>query len=117
VDISKTKENVLMAQKAKRYTRVFQESAVRLVEQSHDRPMSEVARDLDVNYDTLYGWVAKKAGKKRGGKAPRPGEKALPGQPETLEEEVRRLRRELSEAREERDFLKKAAAFFAKMNK
>ena len=36
---------------------------------------------------------------------------------ETAEDEVRRLRRQLGEVTMERDFLKKAAAFFARMNK
>jgi transposase len=39
---------------------------------------------------------------------------AMPAGGESLEEEVRRLRRENDRLRQERDFLKKAAAFFAK---
>jgi len=45
--------------------------------------------------------------------ASRAGE-ADPHTGETLEEEVRRLRREVTVLRQEREFAKKAAAFFAK---
>jgi transposase len=45
---------------------------------------------------------------------PSPTNGADPGAGETLEEEVRRLRREVTVLRQEREFAKKAAAFFAK---
>ena len=95
-----------MALKVKKYNASFRASAVRLAVES-ERPLPEVARDLDVPYQTLYYWLTK------AGKVAR----ASAGPPETAEEEVRRLRRELDEVKMERDFLKKAAAFFAKMNK
>ena len=46
--------------------------------------------------------------------APAPPLPAPRERPEPAEEEVRRLRRENERLRQERDFLKKAAAFFAK---
>jgi transposase len=95
-----------VAMKAKKYNASFRASAVRLAEES-ERPINEVARDLDIPYQTLYYWMTKAR------KAARPA----PGPPETVEDENRRLRRELDEVKMERDFLKKAAAFFAKMNK
>jgi transposase len=102
-----------MAKKAKQYTTAFRAQAVRLCEES-GRPIADVAKDLDVTYQTLYGWM-KKAGKtKRSSDGPS-SSKTQPK--ETLEQEVRRLRRELDEANLERAFLKKAAAFFAKLNK
>lgn len=102
-----------MAKKAKQYSAEFRARAVRLCEES-GRPIAEVAKDLDVGYQTLYGWM-KKAGKtKRVADGP---VRTAAQHKETLEEEVRRLRRELDEANMERDFLKKAAAFFAKLNK
>jgi transposase len=42
------------------------------------------------------------------------GKAAPAAAPETEAQELRRLRRELELTRQERDFLKKAAAFFAK---
>jgi transposase-like protein len=57
--------------KAKQYTPDYVARAVRLCDSSN-RPVSEVARDLGVEYATLYGWM-KKAGKtkrRQGGLAP-----------------------------------------------
>jgi transposase len=42
------------------------------------------------------------------------GSKAYPGKGHAHDEEVARLRRELSRVKKERDFLKEAAAYFAK---
>ena len=86
----------------------FREKAVRLAEES-DKPLTQIAKDLGVKYQTLYDWVSK-ARKVRA----RPAGVA-PGL--TAEEEVRELRRQLDDVTEERDFLKKAAAYFAKVNK
>ena len=69
-----------------------------------DRPLSEVARELQIRPDQLRHWkqqLTRAAG-------------ASPPSGETPEQELRRLRREVEVLRQERDFLKKAAAFFAK---
>lgn len=102
-----------MAKKARRYSAEFKARAVRLCEES-GRPIAEIARELEVQYQTLYDWMAK------AGKTKVTVDSALrvaAQRQETPEEEVRRLRRELDETTMERDFLKKAAAFFARMNK
>ena len=100
-----------MAKRQKRYTREFRQKAVRLAAES-DKPITEVARDLEVAYNTLHGWMVK---------AGVTGHAAVGQQPERTDEtpaqELQRLRRELQDVTLERDFLKKAAAFFAKMNK
>jgi transposase len=67
--------------------------------------ISQIARDLGVSVWTLRGWVKKHREKSR---------LAQPRRAETVEEENRRLRRELAVLRQERDILKKAAAYFAK---
>jgi transposase len=90
-----------------RYTPQFRAKAVQLAQES-GRPIGEVARDLGVPNQTLYGWLAKA---KPGSPSP-----VATGVVETPEEEARRLRRELADVTQERDFLKKAAAFFAKLN-
>jgi transposase len=81
----------------------FRQEAVRLALES-DRPLSEVARELKIRPDQLRHWkqqLTRAAG-------------ASPPSGETPEQELRRLRREVEVLRHERDFLKKAAAFFAK---
>ena len=81
----------------------FRQEAVRLALQS-ERPLSEVARELKIRPDQLRHWkqqLTRAAG-------------APPPSGETPDQELRRLRREVAVLRQERDFLKKAAAFFAK---
>ena len=86
------------------YTEEFREEAVRLVLESKST-LARVAEDLGVNTWTLRGWVKRYRESVRASEPPRP---------ETLAEENRRLKRELSILRQERDILKKAAAYFAK---
>ena len=45
------------------------------------------------------------------------GEKAFPGRGKPRDEEMAALKRELARVKQERDFLKEAAAFFAKESK
>jgi transposase len=74
-------------------------------------PLTQIARELGVGPDLLRAWK-RQAGERTG--APRadvfPGQGRLPSD----EEEMRRLRRELDRVTQERDFLRKAAAFFAR---
>ena len=91
-----------MARKRRKYTPEFRAEAVALVEQE-GVSQSQVARDLGISQSLLSKWVqnAKLA--------------SLPGALTAAErEEMRQLRREVSILRQERDILKKAAAFFAK---
>ena len=79
-----------------------------------DRSLNQVARDLGVRPDVLRQWRRQAEGQaepSRGKERPeRPGR----GQLTSQDEEIRRLRRELAQVREERDILGKATAFFAK---
>ncbi len=45
------------------------------------------------------------------------GDEAFPGQGRTRDEELARLKRELAQVKKERDFLREAAAYFAKESK
>ena len=45
------------------------------------------------------------------------GEDAFPGQGRSRDDEVTRLKRELAKVKQERDFLKEAAVFFARESK
>jgi transposase len=93
----------------RQYTREFKIEAVQLSEES-DRPIIDVANDLGIHPNTLYKWRKQLLEE---------GEEAFPGhgKMKASDEEVRRLRRELGRAREERDILKKAIAFFAREGK
>jgi transposase len=104
-----------MGTKAKQYTRVYIERAVRLCDESR-QPISEVARDLGVEYATLYGWM-KKAGKTKRREGPPDPQPALAGSVEAMQAEIERLKRELEETKEKLEFAKKAAAFFAQQSK
>ena len=91
----------------KQYTREFKLEAVRLLDQSA-RPASEIARQLGIKRTLLYRWRDAVRTK---------GEAAFGGSGRRLntpEDELIRLRRELTLVQEERDLLKKAAAYFAK---
>lgn len=71
---------------------------------------AQIGRELDIRPTLLHQWVEDLGvGKLSCGE---PSATGLPG--ETLEEEVRRLRRENEILRKEREFAKKAAAFFAR---
>jgi transposase len=90
--------------KRRSFTPEFRHEAVRLALAS-DRPLSEIARELGIRPDQLRHWKQE---------ITRAAETPAPASGETPEQELRRLRREVAVLRQERDFLKKAAAFFAK---
>lgn len=89
---------------AKRYTQEFKDEAVRFVtEQGH--PAREVAARLGVSEHTMYRWIRS---------AKPPAEEKQAGDLADAQQEIKRLNRELDRTREERDILKKAAAYFIK---
>ena len=91
----------------------FKLEAVRLMQERRatGASLTQVGRELDVRPDVLRAW-ARQVKRRPGVRAPDafPGHGQLP----SAEAEVRRLQRENATLRQERDFLKKAAAFFAK---
>ncbi len=74
------------------------------------KPVAEVARKLDLSPNTLHGWINKLS--KHGNNA-FPGSGHLP----EADEELRKLRKELIDLREENANLKKAASYFTKHQK
>jgi transposase len=91
-----------------RYTKEFKVEAIRLMD-SADKPISEIAMELGVKRTLLYRW--RDQSKENGesaflGKIGRPKNDQL--------SEIERLKKELKEVTEERDILKKAAAYFAR---
>ena len=92
-----------------KYSKEFKDSTVQLI-LNNNESVVKVAQDLDLNEKTLYHWVT--TYKKAHNIPTRP--LRLSSSPESLDEENKRLRRELKIAKEERDILKKATAYFAK---
>jgi len=88
------------------YTREFKAEALRLLaERPAGVTVAQLARELDVRPEQLNAW-ARQHREDTGEPGRRPGE--------TLEEENRRLRREVAVLRQEQAFAKKVAAYFAK---
>lgn len=85
----------------------FKAEAVRLVTERRAAgdTLTQIGRDLDVRPDQLRAWVQQQRRDGRGGAA---------GPPETMEQENRRLRREVATLRQEQAFAKKVAVYFAK---
>ena len=98
-----------MGAQRKHFTSEFKAAAVRRAA-SGDATVLEVARELGIRSDRLREWIAQAQGR-RGRERPAGGARTAPL---SLDEEVRQLRREVAQLREERDILKKAAAFFAR---
>ena len=90
----------------KTFTPDFKREAVRLLE-SGSRPGSQIARELGIKRNQLYKWQSEL--KTRGAVA-FPGS----GMRRKASDDVSRLKQELARMTEERDILKKAAAYFAK---
>jgi transposase len=86
------------------YPPEFRAEAVRLI-RSSGKPLSEISKDLGVSEQSLRVWI-KQADLDEG--------RRDDGLTTSELEELRRLRRENRVLREEREILKKAAAFFAR---
>lgn len=93
--------------KRRKFTAEQKAQAVRIYRES-GRSMRQVAEELDVSETSLSRWVQQA----------KVDESPTPDGPLTTDErtELARLRRENRVLQQERDFLKKAAAFFAKEN-
>lgn len=95
-----------MAGKRQQHSHEYKVEAVRLASTT-GKSVATVAKELGIRPDQLYRW-----------------KRALEGDPQrqfpangvvrSRDDEVLRLRRELKRVTDERDFLKKTAAYFAK---
>ena len=96
--------DALMSRQRRTFTAEFKRQAVQLVtEQGFS--VAEVARKLGVGENQIRQWKAQIEAQ---------GAKAFPGHGNPVEAELHRLRAENKRLQQERDLLKKAAAFFAK---
>lgn len=98
-----------MKKQVREYTQEFKEEAVKLVLKSHH--LTRTARDLGIPVGTLNSWVRQLKGKTTTSVSLQPQDIGL------LMEENRRLNKELNIVKEEREILKKAAAYFAQHHK
>lgn len=89
------------------YSPEFKREAVELASQP-GQTITQVAHDLGIRANMLSRWKREAAAH---------GGKAFGGQGVARDEELMRLRRELAQVKKERDFLKSAAAYFAKETK
>ena len=100
-----------MTRSVRRYTKEFKQEAINLALKSPS--VETTAKELGIPAATLHSWVH--ALKKQGNitTVDSNGAKDMA----TLIEENRRLHKELTVAKEEREILKKAAAYFAQHQK
>lgn len=87
-----------------RFTREFKLEAVKLLELGQ-RPAAQLALELGIRRNMLYKWQRELGAK---------GGTAFPGRGRKQHTEIEQLKAELKKVTEERDILKKAAAYFAK---
>jgi transposase len=92
-----------MPERRRKYSPEYRDEAVKMVIET-SRPIAVIARDLNINEGTLGNWVAKY-------RIEHVGEEP----PLTISDRarLRELEKEVRELRLEKEFLGKAAAFFA----
>ena len=98
--------------KTKSYPESFRREAVRLADLP-DRTATDVAKELGIHVGQIYNWRTQFSKLSKG------QFKIHEGVDHSKDEsaELRKLKRENAKLREERDFLKKATAYFAKIDK
>ena len=90
--------------KSQSYSSEFKQSAVKLAKES-EHPIAATARELGVNVNTLHTWIKKYQRKDQ--------EPAKQIDDMHLYDQLKALKKENLRLKEERDILKKAAAYFA----
>lgn len=93
--------------KRRKYSQEYKQEAVRLVGQS-DITLAQVATNLGINPSILRRWCDEIS---------KAGNNAFPGNGTPRDLELARIKRELQQVKQERDFLKEAAAYFARTSK
>ena len=93
--MSKRKQNI--------YTPEFKEEAVKLVSNS-DESTAQIAKNLGLHTSTLYTWIHN---------ASKDQENKPVIKKDPVDDEIKRLKKQVIRLTQERDILKKAAAYFA----
>jgi len=86
-----------------KYPLEFKISSAQLAVDS-DQPISQTARDLGINHNTLHNWIAKYSD------LDQINQKKMSNNKAVYFEENKRLKKELAMVKQERDLLKKAVA-------
>ena len=97
-----------MAEPPRKFSPQFKAEAVQLVIQT-GRPVAAIAKELEINESTLGNWVL--AWRREN---PGPGNTGEDGMSPVEQARVKGMEAEIRRLRMENEFLKKAAAFFAK---
>jgi len=94
--------------KTNAYSESFRKEAVRLADQP-DRTATDVARELGIHVGQIYNW------RTQFNKLSKGQFTAVEGTNYSVAEkaEIRKLKKEVAKLKEERDFLKKATAYFS----
>lgn len=96
-----------MARRAyRRFSKEFKLEAIRLADES-GMPKAQVARELGIRVNQIGKWRKQLEEQQTGASSGK-------GRQAEQDVELKRLRRELADAREENEILKKAAAYFAR---
>lgn len=93
-----------MAKPRRKYTAQFKRQAIEASQQPNTT-IAQVARQLGIDPSLIYKWRAQLHDKQ---------DLAFPGQGNPHDDELVQLRKEVAQLKKERDFLKLAAAYFAK---
>ena len=91
--------------KTKAYSEAYRREAVRLADLP-DRTAADAARELGIHVNQIYNWRTQFKKLSKGQFTVADGT--------NYSKELRKLKKEVARLKEERDFLKKATAYFAK---
>jgi len=97
--------------KTKSYPESFRKEAVKLADLP-DRTAADVARELGLHVGQIYNWRTQFNKLSKGQFTVADGTNYSA----TEKSEIRKLKKEVAKLKEERDFLKKATAYFAKID-
>ena len=98
--------------KTKAYPESFRREAVRMADQP-DRTAADVARELGIHVGQIYNWRTQFNKLSKGQFTVADGTNYS----QQEKAEIRKLKKRVAELEQERDFLKKATAYFAKADK
>jgi transposase len=98
--------------KTKAYSESYRKEAVRLADLP-DRTAADVARELGIHVGQIYNWRTQFNKLSKGQFTVADGTNYSVAE----KAEIRRLKKQVADLKEERDFLKKATAYFAKNDK